>query len=170
MKKIFSKVLRIVLFVFFSMYAILLVATSLPYGYARLPKIAWLHDQKITQINDTIYVGTFPNEAMLRTLRAHGVRRIISLLDVRFPFVKDFGNYEKKLCKKLDIEYNNYSIFSLDDLTAFSEFLWMVRGKDKKVFIHGFFDSKRLHSVAKLLHNHAKQIRQTRDSRPDAGG
>jgi len=159
MKRFFSRALRWVLFVFFSTYTILLVATSLPYGYARLPKIPIIHEEKITQVSPTIYVGTFPNEAMLKHLKKVGVRRVVSLLDGRIPFVKDFANYEKQLCQKLGFEYINYGNFSARDVAAFSAFLAMVKEHDTQAFIHGFFDSESLKFVEKVLRNRAEQNR-----------
>jgi len=166
MKKFFSKILRIVLFFFFSTYAILLVATSLPYGYARLPKITWLHEQKIQKINDTVYIGTFPDEVMLKRLKQKGITRIVSFLDSRIPFVRDFANYEKKLCAQHHIAYSNYSLFSIQNVAQFTEFLRQVNGSDAVVFIHEFFLSERLNFVAKVLSNHAEQTPQTPDNQP----
>jgi len=154
LKRVYGKILRIVLFVFFSTYTILLVATSLPYLYAALPPIPWLHARTIRQESPTVYVGTFPDEAMLKALKKQGVTRVVSLIDARWPFLKDFGNYEKKLCKKLGLEYNNYSIFSSTELADFSEFLWVVKGKGRKVFIHKFFDTQRVHDAARFLQKH----------------
>ena len=147
------------LFLFFSTYTILLVATSLPYGYARLPKIPIIHEKKIKQVSPTIYVGTFPDEAMMRHLKKQGVTRIVSLLDSRIPFVKDFANYEKHLCRKMGFEYINYGNFSLQDAAAFSAFFAMVKGHDARVFIHAFFDSEPLRFVEKVLRNRAEQSR-----------
>jgi len=159
MKRVWSRVLRWVLFVFFSTYTILLVATSLPYGYARLPKIPMVHEEKIVQVNPTIYAGTFPDEAMLKRLKKAGVTRVVSLLDSRIPFVKDFANYEKQLCQKMGFEYINYGNFSSRNMADFAAFLEMVKGHDTRAFIHAFFDSEALRFVEKVLRSREGQSR-----------
>ena len=107
----------------------------------------------VTQLDEGLYNGGYPNEKVLRTLKTEkGVQRVICLLDPHFPVSRELVANEQRNCEALGIEF---VLVAAHDFSRYRDMLPVIReilSEQKKVtYIHDYFMSRRLKNLSAAL-------------------
>ncbi len=108
------------------------------------------------QVNSMLYSGSYlNNEGLTVLLKEKGVKRVICLLDPRFPLIRELVAYERENCKRLGITFIS---LPQRDFTRYSNMLPVVMeilDEEKEVtYIHTYFMNRWLLQLTAGLESH----------------
>ena len=158
--------LRFVVFMlFFSFYLIMVLVNVDRIEDMFDPLSAWKGE--VQEVNSGLYIGAYPNAQELRRLqKRYGIKRVISLLDPRFPVSRKLVAYEKDNCKKYGIEFVS---LAQRDFARYSNMVPIITEilDHKKVptYIHHYFINRFVERLSGALLDDEKQNHQKMDKK-----
>lgn len=144
--------LRIILFVLFLSYYIVAIASNFSSIYNNIDFIRYFNSNA-QKINAITYTGSAPTiKDIIKLKKVYHIKRIISLLDPRFPISKELSKSEKQICKKNGIEFiqipyagsrkDSYKSMIIADI---------MQKYPKQTYIHGYSDDRGIGIMLKKL-------------------
>ena len=157
--------LRFVVFMlFFSFYLIMVVVNVDRIEDMFDPLAAW--KGSVQEVNSGLYIGAYPNAQELGGLqKRYGIKRVISLLDPRFPVSRELVAYEKRNCQKYGIEFVS---LAQRDFKRYSNMVPIITEildqKELPTYIHHYFINRRIKQLSGALSGGERQNRQKQDT------